>query len=54
MSAGLIEQDDGVGARGDRLGDLSKMQGHGGCGAAGQYEGRALGLSRAEGAEDVG
>jgi hypothetical protein len=35
VPAGLIEQDDGMGARCHGLGDLGQMQGHGGGGAAG-------------------
>ena len=35
------------------LGDFGQMQGHGGGGASGQHEGGALGLGRADGAEDI-
>lgn len=41
-------------ARGHGLGYLGQMQGHGGGGAAGQHKAGALGLGRADGAEDVG
>ena len=54
VPAGLIDQEDGVGAGRDGLGDLDQMQVHR-LGVAGrQDQGRALALLRADGAEDVG
>ncbi len=53
MPAGLIDQEHGVGAGRDGLGDLGEMQVHR-LGIAGrQDQGRALALFRADGAEDV-
>ena len=54
MPAGLIDQEHGVGAGRDGLGDLGEMQVHR-LGIAGrQDQGRALALLRADGPEDVG
>jgi hypothetical protein len=54
MPAGLVDQEDGVGAGRDDSGDLRKVQVH--ClGIAGrQDQGRTLALLWADGAEDVG
>jgi hypothetical protein len=53
VPAGLIDQEHGVGAGRDDLGDLGEMQVHR-LGIAGrQDQGRALALFRADGAEDV-
>lgn len=53
MPAGLIDQEHGVGAGRDGLGDLGEMQVH--ClGIAGrQDQGRGLALFRADGTEDI-
>ena len=51
---GLVEEDDGVGARGDGGRDLAEMQLHGGGVAERQDEARALALFGADGAEDIG
>ena len=54
VPAGLIDQEHGVGARRDGLGDLDEMQVHRLGIAGGQDQGSALALLRADGAEDVG
>jgi len=54
VPAGLIEQDDGVGACGHGLGDPGQVQLHRRGGAAEQDQAGALSLLRADGAEDVG
>ncbi len=54
VPAGLIDQDDGVGARGHGLGDFGQVQLHRLGGAAGQDQAGALAILRADGAEDVG
>ena len=54
MPAGLVDQEDGVGAGRDDRGDLREVQVHR-LGIAGrQDQGRALALLWADGAEDVG
>ena len=54
VPAGLIDQEHGVCAGRDGLGDLGEMQVHR-LGIAGrQDQGRALALSRADGTEDIG
>jgi hypothetical protein len=54
VPASLIDQEDGVGAGGDDLGDLREVQVHR-LGIAGrQDQGRALAILWADGAEDVG
>ena len=54
MSAGLVDQEDGVGCRRDSFGDLREVQVHG-LGVAGrQDQGGALALVWADRAEDVG
>lgn len=53
VPAGLVEQEDGMGAGRDGARDLFQMQGHGVGGAAGQDQGGALSFGRADGAEDV-
>ena len=54
VPAGLIDEEDGVGAWCDGLGDLREVQVHR-LGVAGrQDQGRALALFRADGTEDVG
>ncbi len=54
MPAGLIEDDDGVGARFDSPRDLLQVEGHGFAVAARQDQARALAFPGADGAEDVG
>ena len=54
VPACLIEQEHGVGARRDHLGDLGEMQVHRLHIAGGQDQGGALALLRADGTEDVG
>ena len=54
MPASLIDQEDGVGAGGDDLGDLREVQVHR-LGIAGrQDQGRPLAILWADGAEDIG
>ena len=54
VPSGLIEEEHGVAAGGDLLGDLGEMQAHR-LGVAGwQDEGGTLAVFRADGAEDVG
>src|SRR5215213_4178411 len=54
VPAGLIEQEDGMGARGDSLCDLGEVEVHGGSVAAGHDHGGGLTLPRADGAEEIG
>ncbi len=54
MPAGLVDQEDGVGAGRDDLGDFREVQVHRFGIAAWQDQGRALALLWADGAEDVG
>jgi len=54
VPAGLVEQEDGMGAGGDGLGDLDQVQAHALGGAARQDQAGALALFRADGAVDVG
>ena len=54
VPAGLIEQQDGMGAGGDGLRDFFQMQGHGGGVAAWQNEAGGGSLGWADGTEDVG
>ena len=54
MPAGLVEDEDGVGARRDRGTDLVEMRLHRGRVAVGHDETSALALIRADRAEDVG
>jgi hypothetical protein len=54
MPTGLIEQQHGVAARFDRLGDLRQMQRHGGGVAARQHQAGGSAAQRADRAEDVG
>ena len=54
MPAGLIEQQDGVGARRDFGADRLQMLGHGVGVAVGHDEAGALALGRADRAEDIG
>ena len=55
MPTGLVEQKQHrMGARFDRVGDLSQMQGHRFCVAGRQNQSRALAFLRADGAENVG
>lgn len=54
MPAGLIEQQDGVLARGDLRGDFGEVQVHRLDVAGGQDERRAFALLRADRTEDVG
>lgn len=54
VPAGLVEQEDGMGAGGDGPGDLDQVQAHALGGAARQNQAGALGLFRADGAVDVG
>ena len=54
MPAGLIDQEDGVGARRDGRGDLGEVQVHRLGVAGGQDQGCALAVLRADRAEDVG
>src|SRR5271154_2673806 len=54
MPSGLIDAKDGMGSRGDGVGDFRKMQVHR-LGIAGrQDQGGSLSLLRADGSEDVG
>jgi hypothetical protein len=54
MPAGLVDQEDGVGAGRDDLGDLGEVQVHRFGIAGWQDQGRALALLWADGTEDVG
>jgi hypothetical protein len=54
MPAGLIEQENGVFAGRDNLGDVLKVQVHRFGIAKGQYEARALAVIGTDRAEDVG
>ncbi len=54
MPSGLIENDDGMGPRFDDLRDLLQVQRHGVGVAARQHQARALTLSGADGAEEIG
>ncbi len=54
MPAGLIEDDDGVGARFDGPRDLLQVEGRALGVAAGQDQARALALLGADGAKDIG
>ncbi len=54
MPAGLIEDDDGVGARFDGPRDFPQVEGHGFAIAARQHQARTLALLGADGAEDIG
>lgn len=54
MPAGLIEQQNSMGSRRHRSGDLGQMQSHGGGIAARQNKAGGDALSRANGPEDVG
>ena len=54
MPAGLVEQDDCVSARRNRLRDLGELQGHRLCGAAREDQASPLAFSRADRPEDVG
>jgi len=54
VPSGLIENEDGVFARGDCGGDLHEMKVHGFCVAARQDESRPFSLLRADRPEDVG
>ena len=54
VPAGLIEDQHGVGAGGDGLGDLFEVQGHRLSGAAGHDEAGAGAACGADRAEDVG
>ena len=53
MPARLVNEDEGMRARRDRLRDFVQVQGHALGGAAGQNQARALAVSRADRAEDV-
>ena len=52
MPAGLVEDDDAMGAFLDGLGDLRQMQGHGFGIAAGQDQARGLAFAWTDGAEE--
>jgi hypothetical protein len=52
--AGLVEEEDGMGALLDSPGDLGQMQGHGFRVAAGQDQARGLAFAWTDGAEDPG
>ena len=54
MPSGLIDEQDCVGSRRDRLGNLRKVQVHRLSVAEGQYQGHALAFFRTDRAEDVG
>ena len=54
VPSGLIEQQHGVLAWADHGGDLGEVQVHRPAVAEGQDQGRALGLARTDGTEDVG
>ena len=54
VPAGLIHEQDGMGALRDGLRDLGQMQGHGRGVAEGQNKARALALFGADGAEEIG
>ena len=54
MPAGLIEDENGVGARGDLGGDLVEMKLHGFCVARRQHKGSAGSVFRAHCAEQIG
>ena len=54
MPPGLIEDQDGMGARRDVESDLFEVHPHRLAVAAGHDDGRALAFSRTDGAEDVG
>src|SRR5881275_2712551 len=54
VPAGLIEQQNSMGSRRHRSGDLGQMQSHGGGIAARQNKAGGDPLSRANGSEDVG
>ena len=54
VPAGLIDQEDGMGAGGDDLGDLRQVQVHRFGVAGRQDQSRALALLWADGAEDIG
>src|SRR5712672_141554 len=54
VPASLVEQEDGMSAGGDGLGDLDQVQPHALGGAAGQDQAGALTLFRADGAVEVG
>src|SRR5918993_269722 len=49
-----IEEQHGMGAGCDGLGDLGRLQAHGLCGAKGQHQAGALAVRWADGTEDVG
>ena len=54
MPARLVHEDEGMGARRDRLRDLVQVQGHALGRAAGQNQASAFAVSRADRTEDVG
>src|SRR3954454_23252124 len=54
MPARLVNEDEGMRARRDRLRDFVQVQSHARSGAAGQNQARALAFSWADRAEDVG
>jgi len=54
VPAGLVEQQNGVGAGRDGAGDLGQMERHGGRRTARQHQGGALAQGRADGTEDIG
>jgi hypothetical protein len=54
MPSGLVDEEDGVSSRCDRLGDFREVQIHRFGIAEGQDQSRALALFRADGSEDVG
>jgi hypothetical protein len=54
MPARLVNEDEGMRARRDRLRDLGQVQGHALGRAAGQNQARAFALSRTDSPEDVG
>ncbi len=54
MSSGLVEKDDGMGARFDGLRDIRQVERHGFAIASRQHQACALAFLGADGAEDVG
>src|SRR5215213_4710815 len=54
VPTGLVEQQDGVPAGIDHVGDFLQVQAHRGAVAEGQNQRRALALTRTDGTEDVG